>query len=132
MKISAYLTINIWFIFTKYCDSPLSLPQCILYKGYGESYVHKRTYVKWLCLWLTDWPGTVSHSLNFCPNSSVMVVFKRVKNFAGKSVNSIYLQIFPILSDFCKVLFLDFIVLWDLLWSIHNLSKRKHFIIWDC
>ena len=29
MKIFAYLTINIWFIFTKYCDSPLSLPQCI-------------------------------------------------------------------------------------------------------
>ena len=28
MKFSAYLTINIWFIFTKYCDPPLSLPQC--------------------------------------------------------------------------------------------------------
>ena len=28
MKFSPYLTINIWFIFTKYYDSPLSLPQC--------------------------------------------------------------------------------------------------------
>ena len=28
MKLSAYLTINIWFVFTKYCDSPLFLPQC--------------------------------------------------------------------------------------------------------
>ena len=38
MKISAYLTINIWFIFTKYCDSPLSLPQSVLIY-YAKTYL---------------------------------------------------------------------------------------------
>ena len=61
MKISAYLTINIWFIFTKYCDSPLSLPQCIKVSLNSISWLQREKQLLLSCVWQGFWKLPLGH-----------------------------------------------------------------------